>query len=327
MACYHPISAFRSLVKKTPNGKSVIAFKADPIKTQPYEKIQLPCGQCIGCKISRSRQWALRCVHEASLYQNNCFITLTYNDENLPKNRSLNKRHLTLFFKSLRFHHQGIEPVKDEQTGTKRFPIRYFACGEYGAKLSRPHFHACIFNFNFPDRVRWTEREGITLYTSQQLQALWPYGYSTIGDVTWQSAAYVARYVTKKINGDRAAEHYIMGDPETGEAYYLEPEYITMSRRPGIAKRWFMQYKTDCFPKDYLTHEGKRLKIPSYYDRIYDQIEPEKLSAIRQERRKKACNNQHNTRERLKVREDIQLKRSKKLIREYENDPKNVFSL
>jgi hypothetical protein len=196
------------------------------------------------------------------------------------------------------------------------YPIRYFACGEYGSKLSRPHYHVCLFNFNFTDRVLWSERENVKLYRSKQLEKLWPYGYSTIGDVTWESAAYVARYVTKKVNGDRAATHYLKDfNPETGECIYLEPEYITMSRRPGIAANWFKKFVSDCYPKDYVTHNGKKLRIPSFYDRIYDRTEPDALSTIKLARRKAACNSDHTTPGRLRARETVQKEQAKRLIR------------
>ena len=159
----------------------------------------------------------MRCHHEASLYQDNCFITLTYSDEHLPSDKSLHVDHFQKFMKRLR----------------KRFGegVRYYHCGEYGEKYMRPHYHACLFNFDFPDKKIWKENNGNRLYISESLSELWPFGFVTIGDVTFESAAYVARYIMKKVNGDLAESHYERVDWDTGEVYHLKPEYTTMSRR------------------------------------------------------------------------------------------------
>ncbi len=207
MSCFHPLSAYRLLTRKTPNGKSVIAFNSKSVNNLPFEEINLPCNQCIGCRIERSRQWAIRCIHEASLFQNNCFITLTFSDSNLDEQGSLMKSDFQKFVKRLRKKFQGKERVVTPN-GKVTFPIRYFHCGEYGAQLSRPHHHACLFNFDFYDKKIWSVRSGVRLYRSADLERLWPFGFSTLGDVTFQSAAYIARYITKKINGKLAEEHY-----------------------------------------------------------------------------------------------------------------------
>ena len=133
MACYYPKEAWK--VGLTEKGKAKLTFKK-PENHWNYEKVKLPCGTCIGCKVEKSRQWAIRCVHEASLHEDNCFLTLTFNEEHMPENRSINKRDLQLFFKRLR----------------KRYPnkvIKYFACGEYGDERNRPHYHVILFNHDF----------------------------------------------------------------------------------------------------------------------------------------------------------------------------------
>ena len=151
----------------------------------------VPCGQCIGCRLERSRQWAIRCVHEASLHTDNCFITLTYSPDCLPSDGSLNHDDFQKFFKRLRKH---IAPKK----------IRYYMCGEYGedlqqpSKLGRPHFHACLFGLDFDDKQLYIVRDDVKLYTSATLEKIWGKGFVTIGDVTFESAAYVARYIAKK---------------------------------------------------------------------------------------------------------------------------------
>lgn len=316
MTCYHPLPAYRILNRKTPNGKSVISFNIKAVSKLPFEEIKLSCSQCIGCRIDRSKQWALRCVHEASLYQNNCFITLTYNDEDLPKDNSLVKSDFQKFMKRLRKSYQGIE--KTGSLGNPR-PIRFFQCGEYGAQLLRPHHHACLFNFDFYDKKLWSIRRGVKLYRSESLERLWPFGYSTVGAVTFQSAAYIARYIVKKINGKRQEDYYKRVDKETGEIFKLQPEYITMSRRPGIGKRWFDQFSGDVFPKDFITHAGKKFKSPKYYDNIYDATEPEKFARVKQKRLKRMAENaDNNTQRRLNVREMVAEARNKTLTREYE---------
>lgn len=331
MPCFHRLTAYRLVTQRTERGKSVIVFNRKELGNRAWEPVKVACGQCIGCRVQKSRDWALRCVHEASLYSRNCFVTLTYDDDHLPEGGSLVKKDFQLFMKRLRKRFEGHDMVtldsQEAAGGTKRTgrPIRFFHCGEYGEALKRPHHHACLFNFDFDDKVLWTVRrgkaepEGVRLYRSAELEKLWPYGYSTVGDVTFKSAAYVARYVLKKMNGERKEAHYRVVDKSTGEVTQLEPEYITMSRRPGIARRWFEQYAGDVFPKDFVTLNGKEFLSPRYYDELYDLIEPEKYKKVRAERKRRAelCPG-HVTPERLRVREKIQKLRIKKLKRSIE---------
>ncbi len=328
MPCFSPLTAYRSLTLKTENGKTLIRFNRAEITSHPYEKINLPCSQCLGCRIDRSKQWALRCIHEASLYENNCFLTLTFNKENLNERHTLDRRDFPLFMKRLRKHFKGIQCVINSKTGKSTNPIRFFHCGEYGEKLSRPHHHACLFNFDFPDKEYWQKRNGSILYTSKSLQGLWPAGYSTIGEVTFQSAAYIARYITKKINGMHAAEHYIRGDPDSGEAYYLEPEHITMSLRPGLATGWFKKHPGDVFPKDFCTVAGRKFKTPKFYDGMYDVDEPLKMAQIKRKRKLASAKNAaDSTGRRLRARAVVAAAQNRKLVREYEHDSENVFDL
>lgn len=211
----------------------------------------------------------MRIVHEASLYEDNCFLTLTYNDECLPVDGSLNKKHFQDFMKRVR----------------KRFcprKVRYYHCGEYGDQLDRPHYHACLFNLDFSDKKLFSENNGYPLFTSEVLEDLWPYGFSTIGDLTFESAAYTARYVLKKVTGHNASDHYLRCD-EYGVAYWLEPEYTTMSRRPGIGKDWYEKYKADVFPSDEVPVPGSGLfkKVPRYYEQILASEEPEQHEEIK----------------------------------------------
>lgn len=312
MPCYHTLLAYQLQGMNEKTGKSIIVFKEPSDKI--YKKIYLPCNNCIGCRIDRSRSWALRCVHESSLHKENSFITITYNDENAPADGSLNKKDFVDFLKRFR---KTIHPKK----------IRFFHCGEYGEKLKRPHHHACIFGYDFPDKIFWTQKKGIRLYRSAMLEQLWPYGFSSIGDVSYESAAYVARYVMKKIVGDSAIEHYTKVNEETGEITLLEPEYITMSRRPGIAKHWFEKFKNDCYPKDQVTVNGKKNQIPKYYDKLYEIEFPEKLKKIKEKRLDKAISNKVNTTiNRSFIRERVKKSQIKTLIRSYENEGKHVLN-
>jgi hypothetical protein len=215
-----------------------------------------PCGWCTGCRLEYSRQWAVRCVHEASLHEDNSFLTLTYDDDSLPHDGSVNKRDVQLFMKRLR---REIEPKK----------ISFYACGEYGEKMDRPHYHICIFGYDFPDKqVRkaryrfgskkgfWTAKPDCVLFVSKQVRKLWPYGFHSIGELTFESAGYTARYATKKVGGKEKDTWY------EGK----RSEFSLMSRSPAIGKNWIDKYLTDVYPKDYFHINGKKQRSNRYYD-------------------------------------------------------------
>ena len=306
MACFHPLTGYKALSPNS-SGKFSIVFNRNLGKA--HLKITVPCGQCIGCKLERSKQWAVRCIHEASLYDENCFLTLTYNPEHLPAHGTLVKKHYQDFMKRLR----------------AKFPekkIRYFQCGEYGEKSFRPHYHACLFGFDFQDKKKWKTHNGQQYYTSETLEKLWPFGHSTIGEVTFESAAYVARYITKKITGPLADEHYETIDVKTGEIHQRLPEYVTMSRRPGIGKPWLEKFERDVYPHDFLViRNGVKVKPPKYYNQIFSSTKPEEYELIQNRRKKGAFKHApNNSHERLKVREFLQYEKLSKLKRSYENE-------
>lgn len=195
--------------------------------------------------------------------------------------------------------------------------IRFFHCGEYGDKTKRPHYHAIIFGHDFSDKQLWRENAGNKLYISPELDRLWGMGISTVGPVTYQSAAYVARYIMKKVTGDQAQDHYQTVNTQTGELHSIQPEYVTMSRRPGIARAWFDQYKSDLYPKDFVTVDTKKHKIPKFYDRCLEAEDIDALLAIKSKRTKAAKKRAgDNTPARLQTREKSQKIRISKLVRE-----------
>lgn len=296
MPCFHPIKAFQPCpdhARKT--GVKTIVFS--PAKAINHMPIQISCGQCVGCRLERSRQWAIRCMHEAQMHYDNCFITLTFSPEALEKRNnvwSLDVRDWQLFMKKLR---------KKYGPG-----IRFFHCGEYGEKNKRPHYHACIFGFDFPDKQLWKITDtGYRLYISPSLTELWPYGFSTIGTVTFESAAYVARYIMKKITGPMAENYYDWFDGNTGEIFSLKPEYTTMSRRPGIGRTWLDRYIDDIYPHDFVVVKGVKMRPPKYYDGVLKSERPyefDDLKSFRVENSKKYIDN--NTPDRLRSRELVQ---------------------
>lgn len=229
------------------------------------------------------------------MHPENAFITLTYAREHLPENGNLNHRHFQLFMKRLR----------------KKFPqpISYYMAGEYGEINHRPHYHACLFGVDFKDKIAFkgSEAEDNALYTSPCLTQLWPYGHATSGKVNFQTAAYVARYVMKKITGDAAIAHYTKTNPDTGEIYTLTPEYNRMSLNPAIGKRWIDKYKDDVYPDGQVVINGKLTKSPRYYDSKQDQ---NILRDIKEQRAHLAeKQRQDQTTARLKVRETVTIAR------------------
>ena len=172
---------------------------------------------------------------------------------------------------------------KHKKANTKN-PIRFFHCGEYGEKFGRPHYHAILFNTNFNDRKPIPGQKNLT--TSDTLKKLWGKGHVSIGDVTFQSASYVAGYVQKKINGKQKEDHYRRIDKTTGETWVLPQEYATMSRRPGIAGLWFAKHKKDVYPSDNIHINGKEMRPPKYYDNLFQEQNPLQMEQIKENRTK-----------------------------------------
>lgn len=306
MPCYSPLRAYYSR-DLNPTGKRSLVFSIN----QAYDgdPLDIPCGQCIGCRLERSRNWAVRCLHEASLHEHNSFLTLTYSPENLPEDGSLVKKHYQDFMKRLRkdVSSKALSPINPYLTNLNN-NLRYFHCGEYGELKKRPHYHSILFNLNFNDKqiIKKSNHHEHILYKSETLSKIWTYGHASIGSVTFDSAAYVARYITKKKTGKGSWKHYIKINHKGEILEDLLPEYTTMSRRPAIGKEWLQKYSTDVFPLDYVVINGKKTRVPKYYDKVLEGLSPEMLEDIK-ERRKQSCkiHNPNNTPSRLLTREKI----------------------
>lgn len=272
MSCVRPLRGYLSRTRN-PSGKRSVVF--DSVKGFADRPVTVPCGQCIGCRLERSRQWAVRCMHEASLHDDNAFVTLTYEDEHLPRFGSLDRKAFPLFMKRLRKLEDG-----------KR--IRYFYCGEYGDRSNRPHYHGLLFGFDFRDKVLHTFRGDHAVYRSETLERLWPFGLSEVGTVTFDSAAYVARYITKKVTGDEemVAAHYCGVDGATGELGTKEVEFCGMSRRPGIGREWYERFGCEVYPSDGVVVRGVLCRPPRFYDKLLELDDSRLAARVRGKRRR-----------------------------------------
>lgn len=220
---------------------SNLALSADELKRKYGDRlVPVPCGRCIGCALDRSKDWAVRCVLESLSYEKNCFLTLTFDELHVPE--TVSKKDVQLFLKRLRKSNPGIE-------------IRYFACGEYGSKSGRPHYHLILFNYDFDDKKFYSSDGLSDYYVSESLAKLWPFGMSIVGDLSFESCAYVARYTSKKVGSNGG-------------------EFLLMSRRPGLGSRWFhthsdLVYVTDKiyskFGASHIAH------VPRYFDKLAEE--------------------------------------------------------
>lgn len=313
MACYHPLHAFDTgytsdngkpvlIIKSSdfewiyqPSNKEAALEKSQKLKDVFYDKkiteyVEIPCGKCIGCRLNYSRQWATRCMLEAREHNNNQFVTLTYNDCEITTNEGLDietgevkqvgtlvPEHLTKFMKDLRRYYE----YHYQHTG-----IRFYACGEYGATTKRLHYHLIIFNLPIYDKkYLFTNNNKDKIYTSEMLEKIWGRGIVSVGDVTWNSAAYVARYIMKKIKGPNAEEFY--------KAHGIVPEFVRMSRKEGIGKNYYDQNKDKIYKNDEIILTNIKglaeiVKPCKYYDKLYDLDNPEAMKAIKEYRQKRA---------------------------------------
>lgn len=284
MSCYKPITAF----KPADGGPLSFSEKKD------HREIKIPCGQCIGCRIRRREEWALRCYCESKMHKSNLFVTLTYDDAHMPCDGSLNYRHYQLFMKRMR-----------KEFGS----FRFFMCGEYGENTGRPHYHALFFGLDLDDKRKCNSvysRDDI--YESEKLNALWGKGGCRIGEVTYASARYCAAYAVKKVTGERAEDHYARVNPYTGELYWLTPEFAHMSLKPGIGFPWLEKYWKDIYTTGHnaLLVNGSKKPVPRYFDAKLEEIAADVLDRAKYDRFVEAMKHtEHNTADRLAVRNEV----------------------
>lgn len=318
--------------------------------------LKLPCGRCTGCRLKKSAEWATRCMHEAKTHDYNCWVTLTYQDDALPERYytgiqhpvtgkpvyggTLHKPDIQKLFRRIRKHTTRGDPRIQTSAltptnfkyaplsiegiiGSRRSALRYYYCGEYGEKYKRPHYHACLFGVDFNDKklVKHTDQE-YRLYESELLQKLWPHGQHIITELTWQNAAYTARYSLAKVNGELQKQyqayktknntiikrHYEQIDYNTGEIITLQQEYNDMSRKPGIGYNWLQKWEKDVYHTDtsYVRIRGNKTQPPRYYDKLHKKNNPQHHEHIQKERAK--ATREHwlnNTQDRLNAEEII----------------------
>ena len=282
MSCYHPIAGYPDFSSVTDNGKRVYKLNGryDPElkRIDPYY-ISIPCGRCIGCRLDYSRAWADRMMLELDHSKKAVFLTLTYDNDHVPFTEqeytgefgcfSLNKRDLQLFFKRLRKQFKGYE-------------IRFYAVGEYGTNTFRPHYHAIVFGLgleDFRDRKLLGSNElGQPHFKSDYLASIWQNGFCVIADVSWETMAYVSRYVQKKVY---AGYNFLT------DQFDAVPEFSLMSRRPGIGG-YYMQDHPELFDYSVIHVKGcpKDIQIPRYFMKKLELTEPDLFAKIQDERKK-----------------------------------------
>ena len=300
LPCYHPLKAFVLGEKDGKRLLKVTSYEVDHLErcgegfaccTHPAygrpgdvtEFIEIPCGKCSGCRLQRSREWANRCMLELEYHKSSYFVTLTYDDGHVPihyysdpetgealPSMSLVKRDFQLFMKRLR----------------KKFGegIRFFASGEYGSQTFRPHYHAIIFGLVLDDLVPYKRSaQGFQYFNSASLQEVWPNGFAVVAPVTWETCAYTARYVMKKLTGPEA-EFY--------ENFNIVPEFSLMSRKPGIAWQYYEDHP-DLYEHEFINIStekgGRKFRPPKYYDKLFDLDCPEESARLKAVRQKMAA--------------------------------------
>ncbi len=245
----------------------------------PWLPQRVPCGKCIGCRSDQTRDWSIRIMHEASLHKHAWFVTLTYNDKEMPPNDSLAPTHLRKFIKTLR---------RDEAKQKKPRRISYYACGEYGEDTKRPHYHAVLFGPHFLDRIPHYLRPNAQVWRSPYLESRWKYGNSEFSAVNHASASYTAGYVRKKLTAKQDPYRNLRVYENTGEIVEVEPEFSRMSLRPAIGKRWVEKYWEETYTHDRVVVEGKEYKPPRYYDKWMSDHHPDVLIDVKLKRDQEA---------------------------------------
>lgn len=277
MPCLHPLKGWRSYAKN-PSGKRSIVFQHK--KGWNHLTVTVPCGRCIECRLEKSRQWAIRCEKEAELYEHNCVVTLTYDQEHLPENGSIQMADAQKFMKRLR----------------ERYPekkIRSYGCAEYGEKRGRPHYHIILFNHDFEDKEEDLSMVGLEpehkYFTSKILDEEWGMGRTQIMALNFETAAYVARYVMKKINSPGHTRVNLSlkesGDPKGSSTLHFVPvsdeRSVCVSRRPGIGREWYEQNKQWLCNSHTIHSRGRPMAAPQFYKRRMEIDDPDLYQKIK----------------------------------------------
>jgi len=293
VSCFHPVTGYRSKMGRSPSGGWPIVFNIN----EGYidKSVVIPCGKCIGCRLDKTASWAMRIMCEAEMHTQNCYITLTYRDEDLNAIQSLSKEEISAFWKRLRFE------LSEKNRPGKGRTIRYFSAGEYGDKYSRPHYHAALFGFDFSeDKLAWKQGEKDILFRSETLEKVWGKGICTIQELNHQSALYIAKYVVKKLSG-LSSEKY------EGKL----PEFALMSKRPGLAKKWLEKYVQDVKAVDGVVISAGKIARPGrYFDDIMSKLDPKRMEKVKRERRKK-INPENDSWRRLEAKEKLKFHQMK----------------
>ena len=210
----------------------------------------VPCGHCAACRIAKKREWTIRLLNEKSYWKESVFVTLTYNDENLPSDGGLHKEHLQGFFKRLR-----------KCLGADK-RIKYFACGEYGDRHGRAHYHAIIF--------------GCGLGDSDKIAAAWPFGFTKVDLITMYRLQYVCGYVQKKLSGDAR------------KAVYGSKQGPFQLQSQGLGRRYVEDNKRDLLHDGCIeTFTGQKFGLPRYYRKVLgDEYDSERACEASFEARK-----------------------------------------
>jgi hypothetical protein len=304
------------------------------------EIIELKCGQCQECRMQQASQWSVRLTNELKTFPDAIFLTLTYDEDHLPLNNSLNPEHLRQFMKNLRYKYKGIKSIV-MPNGDTQYPIRFWGCGEYGSKSGRAHYHLILFNIKIwdkePDQKQPISHSGEKQYFSETLQKIWGKGRISFGSVTPESCNYVARYTLKKVNGANKEEHYSRViieesiDPETGELTFVEstvsiqPEFSAQTTQPGIGYFYYQQYKNDILSGDFIVQRNKKgamnkLHVPRYYDKLTAKADERLIDDIKSKRKAKALKNDienplEKTGSRRAVKDIVRKAKTKSLVR------------
>ncbi len=296
---------------KDPIREAMIIWRNSPFAKSWNEEnmMLLPCGKCLGCRLEYSKEWANRCVLEAKTTQNNWFMTLTYDEEHIKEClkpvidketgeyghiESLIPNHLSEFIKELR---RNIEYHKNLQG------VRFYGCGEYGSRGGRPHYHLLMYNLPLDDLAEEWKKDGFITFSSENVSRIWGKGIVTVNEFSWETAAYTARYMLKKLKGRDAKEQY--------KGAGIEPEFSRCSRRPGIGYEYYRQNRDKIYQTDSIVIHGTTCKPPTYFDRMFKEECPERWAEIQEQRaevsrnemRMKLNNTTLNYKDQLKVEE------------------------